>query len=556
MIIIKTKIYDYGSGGGGEGYRCRNGYHLYHGYAINSNGNPIKNTEEYIKNKNKRDILGSYLYIEICENNEVNIVTTKINISPIYYYEDNNIIAISSSPLISSTLLEERQLSTDFIRAILTYSVCFNNSSIFRKINKLMPNEEIRIRNEKLQIQDCRLDFLYDSHLQSLYTNNRKKYWNECFDLLTMYTGIINLFSGDIRFPLSGGKDSRLLLALILNSEAKNKITEIYTNGPDFSPEVLSAKNIANYYKLKYSNIDNSSSISESIYDGIYSKIYNHFFLTYAELSPMDLMFRYNISKSIYLSGQESGLRNIAGRNFFKDERELTSWMYRHLANGDMLNSLNFELVEKNRIEIQEFINKCINEGIDINQIPTLHRVMYRGSRWVSTLGKVLNVIQFSPFLFFNDVVVKYTYNAGSKSRTYEEFHYEMLKRSSYAMIEFPFSEQIWPKELESITGEKINQSIPYRWPEHIKFQQKRGINNLLSDRKEILLKYLNDNYQNNFISGILDIDKINTLLSNELLMGHYQPLWQLIQVLLVKQILDKDNLFRFDKNKKIAPIF
>ncbi|MFU2131745.1 hypothetical protein ACLRAC_04795, partial [Gallibacterium anatis] len=280
------------------------------------------------------------------------------------------------------------------------------------------------------------------------------------------------------------------------------------------------------------------------------------FFLTYAELSPMDLMFRYNISKSIYLSGQESGLRNIAGRNFFKDERELTSWMYRHLANGDMLNSLNFELVEKNRIEIQEFINKCINEGIDINQIPTLHRVMYRGSRWVSTLGKVLNVIQFSPFLFFNDVVVKYTYNAGSKSRTYEEFHYEMLKRSSYAMIEFPFSEQIWPKELESITGEKINQSIPYRWPEHIKFQQKRGINNLLSDRKEILLKYLNDNYQNNFISGILDIDKINTLLSNELLMGHYQPLWQLIQVLLVKQILDKDNLFRFDKNKKIAPIF
>lgn len=33
--------------------------------------------------------------------------------------------------------------------------------------------------------------------------------------------------------------------------------------------------------------------------------------------------------------------------------------------------------------------------------------------------------------------------------------------------------------------------------------------------------------------------------------MGHYQPLWQLIQVLLVKQILDKDNLFRFDKNKK-----
>ena len=71
-----------------------------------------------------------------------------------------------------------------------------------------------------------------------------------------------------------------------------------------------------------------------------------------------------------------------------------------------------------------------------------------------------------------------------------------------------------------------------------------------------ILLKYLNDNYQNNFISGILDIDKINTLLSNELLMGHYQPLWQLIQVLLVKQILDKDNLFRFDKNKKIAPIF
>ncbi|MFU2133100.1 hypothetical protein ACLRAC_11850, partial [Gallibacterium anatis] len=75
MIIIKTKIYDYGSGGG-EGYRCRNGYHLYHGYAINSNGNPIKNTEEYIKNKNKRDILGSYLYIEICENNEVNIVTT------------------------------------------------------------------------------------------------------------------------------------------------------------------------------------------------------------------------------------------------------------------------------------------------------------------------------------------------------------------------------------------------------------------------------------------------------------------------------------------------
>lgn len=551
MIIIKIKTYGFGYGG--AGYKNGNGYHLYHGYSINSDGTPIQNTKEYI---NKKNIVGSYFYIEICGNNEVNIFKTKINTSPIYYYENDDIIVISSSPLITSSLVDKRKLSTDFIRTILTYSVCFNNSSIFEMVRKLMPNEEIAIKNDKLQIRNCGLDFLYDYNLQSLYINNRKEYWDECFDLLPMYTGILNLFDGNIKFPLSGGKDSRLLLALILNSEAKNKVTEIYTNGPDFSPEVLSARNIALHYKLKYTNIDNSSSISHDIYNGIFSKIYNHFFLTYAELSPMDLMFKYNISNNIYLSGQESGLRNIAGRNFFKDKNELTSWMFRHLANGDMLNSLDIELVKRNKLEIQEFIDKCIIESIDINQIPTLHRVMYRGSRWVSTLGKVLNTMQFSPFLFFNDVVVKYTYNAGSSSRTYEEFHYEMLKRSSSAMIELPFSEQGWPKELENLTGEKIKHSTPYRWPEHIKFHQKRGINNVLSDKKENLLKYLMSNYQDDFISRLIDIDKINKLLTNELSMGHYQPLWQLVQVLLIKQVLENDHLLKFDEHKNIISIF
>lgn len=516
-----------------------NGIKLYTGLAVNKNGDAIPNISSFI-NEPKNGIIGDYLYLEVENNGNVKINQPKINTYPIYYYEDEDLIAVGSTPLIVSSCLKNIQVSENFARTVLTYSVCFNNTSIIESVKKLMPNETLEIQKGILKINKMSMNFLQDQNLELIYKTNRKEYWDLCFESLRKYAGVLNLFKGNISFPLSGGKDSRLLLSLIMSSKAKDKITDVFTNGPAFSPEVLSAQNVAEYFGLQHRFVDNTTAANNDLFTGIYEKLYKHFYLTNGELSPMDLCFNTRVQKRVQLHGQESGLRNIAGKKIFSSQEELYKWFSNHLAHGDILKSLFDKHISSNQSEISKFIDQCIADGVPINQIPTLHRIMFRGSRWVSTLGKFFNTIQFAPFLFFNECVVKFTYNAGSLSRSYEEFHYEMLKRVDVKLTRIPFAQQTWPKELEAITGDNIPATIPYEWPENFEFKNRRGINSLLADRKGELIHYL-DSQPSVITQNIIDLKKLKALCSNELMSGHYQPLWQLIQLLIAERILNQD---------------
>lgn len=93
-----------------------------------------------------------------------------------------------------ASCLENRRLSESFIRSVITYSVCFNNSSVFDKVYKILPNEKLRVIDGKLDIHKNSMNFLDDDELKELYISNRERYWDECFDTLRKYVGgVLNL---------------------------------------------------------------------------------------------------------------------------------------------------------------------------------------------------------------------------------------------------------------------------------------------------------------------------------------------------------------------------
>jgi hypothetical protein len=401
-------------------------------------------------------------------------------------------------------------------------------NSIFEGVSCVPPGSSIRIKKGKPTVSAPPPNILLNEAVQLEYRTNRAVYWDNVYANLLHLMRVVEATDIPIEFPLSGGKDSRLILALLVAGGYRDRISRVFTNGPEFSPEVRSAKMVADHFGLPHEYVWSGTSVATPG-ERISAQIPLHLFVTEGEMSPIDLTARTSPRATFQLSGQESGLRNIAGKRDVASREAVERWFLSTLGGGDMCGILTAEAVEENISDARSYLERLESAGVPYEQIPTKHRVEYRGSRWVSRVWGANNAIGFSPQIFRSEVVTLATYNSGARSRRLEEFHFEMLGRVDPALTTIPFAGQTWDDELLEMVGDTRDFPEPLTWPSDFTMFSQRQMYGALQANFDEFVDFVSDR-AGDVLRRVVDIDRLRAFETSTLKPGHVQPLWQVFQ--------------------------
>lgn len=514
------------------------GLEIFYGYC-HVNGVAIKDIHQF-KSYPANCIEGDYLYIKLSEMGFGEIRRSAISCYQVYYSSCQTYF--SSRAIIASFAKnghEKQPISSSFVRWVSTYAVAGNNSSLFENINCLMPNESITISSIGASIIRGSFKQYYCKQYQQAYKEDPKNYWDETFASLINSLSVLSLSNHEIDFPLSGGKDSRLLLALLIKYGHKDRIKRIYTNGSPVSPEVICAKRVCDILNTSHEAIDNSGS-SQKVHINFRDKLPIHLFATEAEMSPVDLYGARNYKNVTAIHGQEGGLRNISGANTFTSKEALLKWMDIHLANGDKSGILTKECKQKNKSEYTNFINLCEENEIPFSDIPAFHRVWFRASRWVSRTWKNYNTTSFAPYIFMNHEIIKRTLSAGHTSRINEEFHFEMFKRLDVRLATLSFSGQSWTEEIK-LKNADLTFEDPITWPEGTDIKSTKPVFEIIRSNWDAMSAYIESSPH--LPKGIFDHQGLGSLNIESIHVANFQNLWQAFQCAFASNVMNYERL-------------
>jgi hypothetical protein len=512
---------------------------LFQGYAMTDACAPVQSINEIQRDDADR-YGGDFLLLEIEPNGHGRLIRSRVSNQQVYYGQNERWCVIASRASIAAVLLWETTappINPNFMRWVCSYGVCSNTESLFRSVRLLRFDQSIHISPKGMTIKSLGPGFLVSNEMKELYRRDRKAYWDVAFDRMLAGMKCLELSKDPIEFPLSGGKDSRLLLGLLIASGHQNKISRVYTNGPSVSPEVRAANDVCKSLQLHHEHVDGTNVVSRK--DIILSdKLLTHLLISEAEVSPMDLFWQRRIHGKTTLHGQEGGLRNIAGKRTFSNRQGLFDWLRRHLGNGDMCGIYKPGVAERNLSEIESFIDEAAAAGVEWSDIPSLHRVTYRVARWVSRTWKAYNELGFAPYVFVNADVISTTFNAGHESRMIEEFHFEMFRRINPKLVSIPFAGQQWEPEMIERSGDNLCNPTPYQWPNSVAPVSQRPTHEAFYHNIDSIISFIGERAGSAMLE-VVDVDKLRLFGKDRLQSGHYQPLWQTLQGVLAELIPD-----------------
>jgi hypothetical protein len=477
---------------------------------------PTKLEDFYYLFNKENSLSGEYGFGKINEDGTGFYARNMAGSIQTYLGSNDDVFILTNRLSIGQILLGKEIAPTEFDPEFLAYSFStswsLSNNSLYRSFKLVEPGEGVEIYKRSIEIKKRKSEFLFDEDLFRTYKNDKNRYWDECYEgLIHNLKILLNSFPQEFSFPLSGGKDSRLLIGLLKGAGRLDHVKDIFTNGPSYSGEVISASLVTEYLNLPHRVI--TSGYLGLRVDNLLGK---HFFNTEGEVSPMDLSWNTNVRKGMVLRGQESGLRNIATT---VDYDEIKNWFNRHFAGFDIVNFLKTEWKKKLRHNFETYFAIEKSRVKELNNLPTQQRVLTRFARWGARIWSVHNTNEFSPFIFLDENIIKHTYNAGANSRTEEEFHFEMIKRSDKGLLEIPFFNQDWDKKY-GIETKKIKHlystSAPMRGTRAVMYKNWELVKQIILESSPV-------------VSNIIEMNNLNRMKQSDLKSGHYQPLWHLL---------------------------
>lgn len=507
------------------------GLRFLRGYPISGTGRPVKNVADFDPTAN---YIGDFFYMSVDATARIEVVKSKVCSYQLYYSKSSSVDVISSRPSMCAKVLETvsgsklENVSARFASEVCSYSVGLSTASMLPSVENILNCQTIFFIGNRINVSVPDYSFLIDQGLRDTYANNRQLYWDDTFEKLTAAAKVLDLSEERFLFPLSGGKDSRLLLGLLLASGQKDRIS-VYTDGPTDSPEVRSAKLVCEQFGLDHERRDpfeESKTNSFTLHD----KLMGHLILSDGETSPKDLLVPSEAPLKVSLHGQEMGLRNISGKAPMGSRDDLHKWFRSHLSNGDKCKFLTTEAARATMENVYAFADGAIAAQNSIGDIPSLHRVIFRGGRWVSRIWRYYNDRQFAPFLLVEPELISATFNSGAQSRINEEFHFEMLRRVDKTLVEIPFAEQTWPEPLQK--EKDIAMVAPLNWPAGKSLSASIPTHIAMYQNWPKIQQYVLDNIEY-LPRGTFDALKLTQLKRNRIRVYDYQTLWQLVQVTL-----------------------
>lgn len=511
------------------------GLRLLIGYPMDQNARPIRAIDDFDPEQSNT-YTGTYFFLSLTDNGHITCAKSLICAYPLYSSVRNDREALASRAglaHIGAYHTAQVQPSSEFLRWTATYAIGGTPATAYQGVKTVQMNQKIAPDASGLNITDPDFNFLSDQGKWLKYISNPVEYWDETFEFLRASTQVLDLSDQPIEFPLSGGKDSRLLLGFLVAGGGKPRLSRVFTRGAPDSPDVRAAALVCEALGLDHS-IDTSFSNASAEAFTIDDKLLRHLHITEGELSPDALVWGLDKLPKIEIHGQEGGLRNMTSRIDILDRTTLLDWFDAHLGYGDRCQMFQAGVAEQTLEDIRAFVDSALAADILPENIPTLHRVIYRLGRWGAKIWRSYNDRWFAPFLFVEAEIIKATFNTGAVSRIREEFHFEMMRRINPDLAFIPFANQTWDATLRRSNDPPFPD--PFLWKSNLQRSADRATFVALLQRFPQFQSYFSKP-RHPEIEAVLDRDRLAAVDIAEMHPSTYQSYWQLLQMALIAEV-------------------
>ncbi len=423
--------------------------HLFDGWIISGGSSPLSSLTNLRKNRLVRGEgnLGEFTYVRINNEGSGIIARNKSGLLPLYYAENSRVQILSNRASLAALLKKGSPgIDIDPIYQLSMLGVGWPlfGKTLFDGVTSVHPKSKLLLNKCQFHVSDEDHDILHDENLISQFSVNPKRYWDDLFDLLIESLRVFDFI--DDKFPitffLSGGKDSRLLLALLKKAQLLKRL-DIVSTGAPYSHDVVVARQITSYFNLPHR-------FNDSIFRNVdYSQMLpEHLFLTEGRTGPFNMAGFNEKNDRIALAGHEIGLReDIVTKGFENVTMEEVLGLTReYFGSFDYAGVLKTEMKLHFDKLVTESFRKLSDTTPDIKNVPWRFRNETRCSGYLG-LVKFLGEFQngFAPYILMTDQVLSYAYNAGAEARTAELLHFEIMKRvDPWIVYECPFGGQMW----------------------------------------------------------------------------------------------------------------
>jgi hypothetical protein len=429
----------------------------------------------------------------------------------LYVTETSNFVAISNR---SSCLLGLPGVSADRDDATVGWKAfhgyAYGNSTAFASIKKLINGTWASVsRDGGLRATRPSVQSLIDPITSEAFKSDPKSAIYNEIDRISRYMKRSFLASEtrEIDVSLSGGKDSRVLLALTQRAGLIDSVSKIWTRGPHYSPEVLAAIDLCNVIGYNGHRTERPALFSSSQVTA--GGIVRSIALQDGMLSLYDITgitrrtdFRFQGHELGLRAGRfaDAGIKNI---NEFADSA-INTWR-------DPVAVVRSPAAKRGSLRM--FFEEAHASGVSIENLGDLYSVFERLPSWaaVMSLADYCGGAISNPLL--EGGVIRFAFSIPAQFRRAEVFHYLALARCSPNMLAVPFAEQVWPRQLPQVLSELGVDFVgvpPYRSSPHFPNVKNPYISNVKLDLFEVLKPIVAEFIQKHcdYFDEIIDVQK------------------------------------------------
>lgn len=376
---------------------------------------------------------------------------------PLYYVDQPGFVAFSNRlPLLLLLPGVSHDLDPEAAQWLCYQGFTQCNVTAFKAVRKLSAGALATATPEGgLRIRPTTYADLVSVYRHDSFPDNLGRVFETHCGELAGYVKRMHAFYGSrgMMLRLSGGKDSRIILALLLHAGLKDALDDIYTSGPLYAPDVISAQDIIARTGLKgpYRIIRDMDIYEElRLNMNVIAETLN---VTAGQVSVHDFAPIAGFTQEILVTGHQ-GLRDAWFRNCPTDSiKQFGNSMFGMYFHDPL------HLQEESRAAFMErylgvFERFHKDEQAPLDSVAELHAYREVQGTWAAAINVATRTSAPMSSPLLHSRVCSLTLSMPKRYRKNEAYHFMALRAMAPQLLDIPFANQQWFPDLrETLQG-------------------------------------------------------------------------------------------------------
>ncbi len=361
-----------------------------------------------------------------------------------------------------------------------------DGATSFSAVKKLGPGDFAKIAKDgRMTLEPFSLQLLYESSTLQSFRNNPLT----CFELqatkIISYLKVVHEHYKRTGFDLSlsGGKDSRMILSILLKAGLGNAIASMHTNGPLFSPEVTAAQDVAQAVNLASKHQINRPNYTRRDVGLNLSNLIDFVSATEGHASAYDIVpsgtgyypfIRITGSQDVLHDDHFASCRKDSLEAFLEDVPN-SHW---HDPIHLLKPHVRYSMLNRFRNQFRAYHEN----GVPVEDLGYAWMLRQRSSNWTGIMQNRARLAGPTCFPLLHGDVYRFFFSLPRSIKDTEMVHFGLTYACCPELTRVPFANSRWKDTLRLALEGKINviQADPYR--SHPSFPDLR--NPFISDGK------------------------------------------------------------------------